>query len=809
MKRESVYFGSNKIHDCDGGWNDLIFREKKMKKISVVLTAVALLFLTSCSRTLRPDAGALFDSGLETWDSGDYIQSLEGFKKILTGQESDVFFDDIALITGELYPVVKISTDGRNVRFSPDGASLVYEIIQDDRTVTHIVRSDDSTKVDREVKGRDLVFSPDGLQAVYLVLSESEEAVKAFEEARALSGRQRTSALAQAELEYSRLVLLNLVTEEETVLDTGSLLVTQPLFGSKGNTVLFTGGTKDDKTTTSLYEFNLDSRRLRRLTSGPGFAQSPALADGLTLIYRISTRNPFERTFRRSMGPAEQSELIAVLDLESGELRAFPAGSYVLDRAGSHLGYFIQSENKTEIFILALQDKSVPNKIYESPNRLADLSLSPKGNKITFSEMIDNDWEIFVLDSAGQNLKRITSEIQHDRLGRFVSENLLIGIKGESRHQRSFLYNVEDGTHFRLFHNNTLRTVAPEYEWAIHPEGKKILFVAERDGDTISPERGVFLMDMEHKISKEELLGRIETCLAAEKDLHTRGEQIFSPIQSQVRDRVSEVSERRIYEIELKMASFGSKYITEPGNAQAREYLFDLLKSFGYEPQLQWFEARDIKTANVLAVLEGTEKPDLVYVLSSHFDSNRRSPGADDNTSATAVTLEAARILRAHPQPATIIFALFTGEEAGLLGSREFVDQAVKNDMKLVGALNNDMIGWCENNRMDDTIRYSNKKIRDIQHAASFLFTDLITYDSRYIKSTDAAAYYEEFGDIVGGMGSYPILASPFYHQSTDRIETVNFHLIGEVTKSTIAALICLASNPSLWVENNSQNDSE
>jgi hypothetical protein len=97
---------------------------------------------------------------------------------------------------------------------------------------------------------------------------------------------------------------------------------------------------------------------------------------------------------------------------------------------------------------------------------------------------------------------------------------------------------------------------------------------------------------------------------------------------------------------------------------------------------------------------------------------------------------------------------------------------------------------------MDNTIRYSNIKIRDIQHAASFLFSDLITYDSRYVKSTDAAAYFEEFGDIVGGIGSYPLLGNPFYHQATDRIETVNFRLIGEVAKSTIATLMKLASSP-------------
>ena len=81
--------------------------------------------------------------------------------------------------------------------------------------------------------------------------------------------------------------------------------------------------------------------------------------------------------------------------------------------------------------------------------------------------------------------------------------------------------------------------------------------------------------------------------------------------------------------------------------------------------------------------------------------------------------LETARIMAKRPQPATIIFASFTGEEGGLLGSREFVRQAVEKKMQLVGALNNDMVGWANNQRLDNTIRYSDRGIRDIQHGAA------------------------------------------------------------------------------------------
>ena len=164
----------------------------------------------------------------------------------------------------------------------------------------------------------------------------------------------------------------------------------------------------------------------------------------------------------------------------------------------------------------------------------------------------------------------------------------------------------------------------------------------------------------------------------------------------------------------------------------------------------------------LVATLRGTENPELVYVVSSHFDSVAAGPGADDDTSGTAALLEAARILAPNPLPVTVVFASFTGEEAGLLGSREFVRLAGEEKWNIVGALNNDMIGWGgEGSRMDNTIRYSNAGIRDIQHGAAFLFSKLVLYDAKYYRGTDAAAFYEGWGDIVGGIGSYPVLANP------------------------------------------------
>jgi hypothetical protein len=66
-----------------------------------------------------------------------------------------------------------------------------------------------------------------------------------------------------------------------------------------------------------------------------------------------------------------------------------------------------------------------------------------------------------------------------------------------------------------------------------------------------------------------------------------------------------------------------------------------------------------------------------------------------------------------------------------------------------------------------------------------------------YYKGTDAAAFFEAYGDIAGGIGSYPVLGNPHYHQSHDLLEGINHQLIAEVAKTTVATAMLLASSPS------------
>lgn len=88
----------------------------------------------------------------------------------------------------------------------------------------------------------------------------------------------------------------------------------------------------------------------------------------------------------------------------------------------------------------------------------------------------------------------------------------------------------------------------------------------------------------------------------------------------------------------------------------------------------------DFKTANVCGVVKGTIKPDSIIVITAHYDhlggmgSDTYFPGANDNASGLTQLLSLAKYYAANPQPYTMAFIGFSGEEAGLLGSRHFTE---------------------------------------------------------------------------------------------------------------------------------------
>ena len=110
---------------------------------------------------------------------------------------------------------------------------------------------------------------------------------------------------------------------------------------------------------------------------------------------------------------------------------------------------------------------------------------------------------------------------------------------------------------------------------------------------------------------------------------------------------------------------------------------------------------RDVWVVNVVAIQRGTEHPDRYIMMSGDIDSrvsdandfSSDSPGANDNASGMAGTLEAARVLSGYRFKNSIVYAGLSGEEQGLFGGQGLAAYAQEQGWELIGVLNNDMIG--------------------------------------------------------------------------------------------------------------------
>lgn len=726
------------------------------------------------------------------WDRGDYPHALTEYLALLDTSPSADVVEAIALQTGELFKTTELTTDGGAPRFSPDGRYVSYEIGRGLARRTRIASADAPTQTLTELEGFGASFSPDGLQIAYLKLAVTPEMQRletSVEQADTAERTRLTTALAALTEGAARITIREIATGTERELDTGGRRKSAVRLAA-GNLILFTGTEGEGVEQVFVVQ---DGQSPVAVTNGePAKVLQDVNATGTAVLFT-------HRAQGRRGGPGLPARF-GIISLPSASASVISGTAPAFSGDGRMLTYVSRLDPDSQLLVAPVATPDRPTVVRTGAPRLDAPALSSDGSRVAFQMMVDQDWELYVARADGSGERRLTREIQHDLSPRFLGEGRILGLIGEPRHRRSYVYDADSGRRMRLFHNNTVRTIAPEYEWVPNRAGTKVMIVAERDGDTVSPERGVYITDLTTKITRDELRARLQANLATEEALRSKGKRLFAPISNAVTAVVSEASTSRIYAYEHALFDFDSKHITRPGNKLASSYLFDTYKSFGYTPEFQWFprsEAAGGQTANVVATLKGTVNPELVYVVSSHYDSVATGPGADDDSSGTAALLETARLLATHPQPATIVFASFTGEESGLLGSREFVRRASADKVRIVGALNNDMVGWANDNRLDNTIRYSNPGIRDVQHAAAMQFSNLITYDALYYKGTDAHAYYEAYGDIVGGIGSYPVLGSPHYHQPHDTLETINHRLVTEVAKTTAATLMLLASSPS------------
>jgi len=197
---------------------------------------------------------------------------------------------------------------------------------------------------------------------------------------------------------------------------------------------------------------------------------------------------------------------------------------------------------------------------------------------------------------------------------------------------------------------------------------------------------------------------------------------IFSQTNQKIYEIINSVSAERIGADITTLANFGTRNTFSDtvsntrGIGAARRWIKREFETISKDCNdcLNVFYQKDFVTAegndripkdtwivNVAAVQKGTKYPNRYIIMSGDIDSRnsdgsdftKDAPGANDNASGMAGTIEAARVLSKYKFESSIIYLGLSGEEQGLFGGKGFADYAKAQGWEIIGVFNNDMIG--------------------------------------------------------------------------------------------------------------------
>lgn len=190
----------------------------------------------------------------------------------------------------------------------------------------------------------------------------------------------------------------------------------------------------------------------------------------------------------------------------------------------------------------------------------------------------------------------------------------------------------------------------------------------------------------------------------------------------QIKNMVNEVSASNIESIVRRLVAFETRHSMsdtlspKTGIGAARNWIRSELESYSrnsggrlkveFDTFVQAADGRRIASPtimkNVLGILPGTDPmDDRIFIVSGHYDSRASdvndskifAPGANDDASGTAATMELARVMSKYKFNATIIFVAMVAEEQGLYGAVNLAKRAKAEKWNVAGMITNDIIG--------------------------------------------------------------------------------------------------------------------
>ncbi len=226
---------------------------------------------------------------------------------------------------------------------------------------------------------------------------------------------------------------------------------------------------------------------------------------------------------------------------------------------------------------------------------------------------------------------------------------------------------------------------------------------------------------------------------------------------------------------------------------------------------------------NVLAFIEGVEKPDEVLIISAHYDHLGTKDdviyyGADDNGSGTSAVMEMAQAFKlaekAGYRPSrSILFLHLTAEEIGLQGSGYYTNNPVFALDKTIANLNIDMIGRVDKRHKDNSdyiyLIGSDRISKELHYISEKVNNKYfnINLDYKYNDENDRNRYYDRSDHYNFAKHNIPVIfyfngEHKDYHQATDTPEKINYPLLARRTKLIFATAWHLAYNEDALIHN-------
>jgi hypothetical protein len=264
---------------------------------------------------------------------------------------------------------------------------------------------------------------------------------------------------------------------------------------------------------------------------------------------------------------------------------------------------------------------------------------------------------------------------------------------------------------------------------------------------------------------------------------------------------IEQINETRVLYFYENLMSFGVRYTGTENCSRAGDWIYEEFDKMDLDVEFHPWEQKKFEDRNVIATHPGIDSSsNAIFIICAHYDTVKKSPGANDDGSGVVATLAIAEILSKYSFNHTIQFIAFSGEEVGTYGSFNYAREAYNRGDNIVAVLNLDIIGYAETTQGGRILRYFHEEpstwIGEFAQEISTKYLDIIDMTVENIPNYPGADH-QAFVD-YGYDGVWIAQHDPnrVGHSPNDTLANINITYHIKATKLMLAVLTELAIRP-------------